>query len=367
MPPELPLSDAATPLALSPRRPIGAIRLSPSQRIALLVALLAACTVFSLGIGRYPLDMGTVARILFAMATGTGDADSGPWTPTQWVVIDVVRLPRVVLVTLSGMGLALCGAVLQGLFRNPLVGPEVAGVTAGASFGGVAAILYSLPIMAVVGCAFVGGVAALAIAYGVARLAGGASVLSLVLAGVIVGAFFHSLVGMAQYVADPEIKLPSIVFWLLGSFVGADWRKVLIMAVAFGGAGTLLLGLRWRLNLLSLGELDARTLGVRVELLRWLLVALVAVVVAAQVSVSGGVGWVGLVIPHFARMLVGPDHRILLPTSALMGGLYLLLMDDAARTLTAQEIPIGLLTAMVGTPIFAYVFWKSRAGGWSRE
>ena len=158
-----------------------------------------------------------------------------------------------------------------------------------------------------------------------------------------------------------------MVYWLMGSFSGAGWDKVPIIAIPTVAAGMTLLLLRWRINLLSLGDTDAAALGVRVGALRWAVLLLVSIIVAAQVSVSGGVGWVGLVIPHLARMFVGPDHRYLMPASALLGGIYLLVMDGLARNLSTLEIPIGLLTALVGTPIFAIVFWRMQSRGWGRD
>ncbi len=354
-----------TSIASSP--PLPSRWYSPTFRadllILLLFAVLIALMLFSLTLGRYPVPVTEVARIV---AT-TGFAEVRPYTDKAWVVVEIVRMPRILGVTLCGMGLALAGAAMQGVFRNPLVGPEVAGVSAGASFGGVLAIMLSLPMAGVLGLAFGFGMTALVAAFGLAKLAGRSSILALVLSGVIVGGFFGALTGLAQYVADPQTKLPSIVYWLLGSFVGLTYDKVAIVAGVTLVAGTPLLMLRWRINLLSLGEEDAQALGINVEALRWGIVALVALLVAAQVAVSGGVGWVGLIVPHIARMLVGPEHSRLLPASALLGGIYLLAMDDIARSATTQEIPIGLLTAMVGTPVFAFLFWKIQGKGWSRE
>jgi iron complex transport system permease protein len=216
-------------------------------------------------------------------------------------------------------------------------------------------------------CLWLFGLLALVIAFGLARLAGRASALALVLSGVIVGGFCAALVGLMQTLADPMVKLPSIVYWLLGSFAGATYEKVALVAGVTLFAGTLLLALRWRINLLSLGEVDAQALGINVNLLRWGLMGLVALLVAAQVSVSGGVSWVGLIVPHLARMLIGPEHTKLLPTAGFLGGIYLLGMDDIARSLTEQEIPIGLLTSVIGTPIFALLFWKTQSKGWARE
>ncbi|ACK52358.1 transport system permease protein [Methylocella silvestris BL2] len=331
---------------------------------AFLFLILALLVLFSLTLGRYPVPFPEVVRIVLTtspLGAHIDDAD------TPRIVVEIVRAPRILLVTLCGMGLALSGAAMQGVFRNPLVGPEIAGVSSGAALGGVVAILLSWPPLAVTGLAFALGLLALAAAFGLARIAGRASTLALVLSGVIVGGFCSALVGLVQTLADPTTRLPSIVYWLLGSFIGATSSQVVIVASITLFAGGLLLALRWRINLLSLGDADASSLGVNIELLRWSLMGLVALIVAAQVSVSGGVGWVGLIVPHLARMLVGPDHVRLLPTAAFLGGIYLLAMDDVARSATEQEIPIGLLTSVIGTPIFAFLFWKTQSKGWTRE
>jgi iron complex transport system permease protein len=336
-----------------------------ADHVSILLSIaIALLMLFSLTLGRYPVPFADVARIVFTTLpiNAVGDYDNA-----TWVVVEIVRMPRILLVTLCGMGLAMSGAAMQGVFRNPLVGPEIAGVSSGAALGGVAAIMLSWPPLAIVGLAFGSGLGALAAAFALARLTGRASTLALVLSGVIVGGFCGSLVGLLQTLADPLVKLPSIVYWLLGSFAGATYDKVAIVAGVTLVAGTALLALRWRINLLSLGEADAAALGVNVEALRWGLMGLVALLVAAQVSVSGGVGWVGLIVPHLARMLVGPEHTRLLPTSACLGGIYLLAMDDIARSATEQEIPIGLLTSAVGAPIFAFLFWKTQSKGWMRE
>jgi iron complex transport system permease protein len=317
----------------------------------------------SLTLGRYPVPLRRILHVILTTPLGSAFA----YTDAQRVVIELVRLPRILAATLCGMGLALSGAAMQGVFRNPLVGPEIAGVSSGAAFGGVLAIMLSLPPFGVVATAFACGIGALAMAFGMAKLAGRSSMLALVLSGVIVGAFFSSLVGLAQYVADPQTKLPTILYWLLGSFVGISYGKVAIVAAVVLVCGTLLMMLRWRINLLSLGEVDSQALGINIQALRWGVVALVAMIVAAQVAVSGGVGWVGLIIPHLARLLVGPEHTRLLPASAFLGGIYLLAMDDIARTAGNQEIPIGLLTALVGTPVFAFLFWKMHGRGWNHD
>ncbi|QGM44294.1 iron chelate uptake ABC transporter family permease subunit [Methylocystis heyeri] len=331
--------------------------------VLLLIALITLL-LFSLTLGRYPVPLLDVARIV---STTPPFGAIGDYANAPWVVVEIVRMPRILLVTLCGMGLAMSGAATQGVFRNPLVGPEIVGVSSGASLGGVIGIMFSWPPLAVVGLAFGCGLAGVGLAFALARATGRSSSVGLVLSGVIVSGFCGALVGLLQTLADPVTKLPSILYWLLGSFAGATYDKVAIVAGVSLVAGTLLLSLRWRINLLSLGEMDAAALGVDVEALRWAILGLVALIVAAQVSVSGGVGWVGLIVPHLARMLVGPEHSRLLPITALLGGFYLLAMDDIARSLTEQEIPIGLLTSVVGTPIFAFLFWKTQSRGWINE
>lgn len=357
-------SDNPLSLAITVSKPDHTRGRTADMLPLLLFAALILLILFSLTLGRYPVPFAEVVRIVFTTFPINAKGD---YTNAPWVVVEIVRMPRILLVTLCGMGLALSGATMQGVFRNPLVGPEIAGVTPGASLGGVIAIMLSWSSLAIVGLAFGSGLLALVAAFCLARLAGRTSTLGLVLSGVIVGGFCGAVVGLLQTLADPMVKLPSIVYWLLGSFAGATYEKVAIVAAVTLGAGTLLLALRWRINLLSLGEDDARALGVNVETLRWGLMGLVALLVAAQVSVSGGVGWVGLIVPHLARMLVGPDHTRLLPASAFLGGLYLLGMDDIARSLTEQEIPIGLLTSVIGTPIFAFLFWKTQSRGWADD
>ncbi|GEO82865.1 FecCD family ABC transporter permease [Pararhodospirillum oryzae] len=332
--------------------------------LPLLAALCVLMVLFSLGVGTYPVSLATQMRITAALLLPAPLAPDPTWTEAEWTAVVILRLPRVLLVTLAGAGLGLAGASLQGMLRNPLVGPDIVGISAGSAFGGMLAILLDFSSTGLLLSAFAGGAGALFLAWSLARLGRGGGVLPVILAGIIVAAFFTALNGLLQYVADPDSKLPAMVYWLIGSFAGSSLEDLRLAAPPLLIAGTGLVLLRWRLNLLSLGDLDAAALGVRVGGLRWLIVALVATLVASQVAVSGIVGWVGLVVPHCARMLVGADHRRLLPASALVGGVFLLAMDNLARTLTVQELPIGVLTAVVGTPVFAFLFWRSQARGW---
>lgn len=335
--------------------------------MAVLAAALGLLMVGSLAIGTYPVPVTRVARIAATLVLPPALAPSPDWQAAEWIAVTVLRLPRVILVALAGAGLGLAGASLQGMMRNPLVGPDIVGISAGAACGGILAILLDFPGPAMLAAAVAGGLAALTAAWTLSRLGRGGGVLPMVLAGIIVAAFFTALNGLLQYVADPEAKLPAMVYWLIGSFSGASTAKLALAGPPILIAGALLIALRWRVNLLSLGDLDAAALGVRVGALRWLVVTLVAVIVAAQVSVSGVVGWVGLVVPHCARMLVGADHRRLVPASGLAGAIFLLAMDDLARTLTTQELPIGVLTAVFGTPVFALLFWRLQARGWNHD
>lgn len=327
--------------------------------VALLLVVLAIA-VGALGMGRLWIAPAKVVRILVDNVIGLGQ----DWSDTEANVVERLRAPRVVLSLLVGGGLAGCGAVLQGVLRNPLVAPQIIGVSSGASFGGALAIAGGLGSTFLVAGAFVFGLAALLLVFLMSRVDGRTPLLMLVLSGVVVAAFFSALVSALTYVSDPQQRLPAIVFWLLGSLATASWDKVLIAVAPIGAGVAVMMALRWRINVLSLGDEDARALGVRVELLRWTLLVATTVVVAGAVAVTGVIGWVGLVVAHLGRMLVGPDHRVLVPVSLLLGAGYLTAMDTAARTVIASEIPIGILTALVGGPAFFALLRRTRGRGW---
>ena len=320
-----------------------------------LSAALVVALLWSMVSGRYHVPVDHVIAILAAHIMDV----TPTWTPIERIVVEVVRLPRVLTAAVAGAGLSLCGAVLQGLFRNPLVGPQTIGVSSGAALGGVTAILFfGFSIFVQVG-AFVGAAAALLAVLAIHRSDSLSPILTLVLAGVVVSAFCSALVGLVTYIADPETKLPDIVFWLLGSFASATWWKVMLLSVCTAASGVVLIGMRWRINVLSLGDEDARTLGVHPARDRLILLTATCLAISAQVGVSGTIGWVGLVIPNLARIIVGADHRRLLPISTLMGAVFLVVADTLARDLTAAEIPVGIVTAIVGTPVFAYLLRRN--------
>lgn len=313
--------------------------------LSLILALASLC------LGQYRLPLNEVIQHLLHPHAQEGIASQIVWS---------VRLPRITLAFLAGAALGLSGATLQGVFRNPLVDPHIIGVTSGSAFGGTLAILLGFSPLLMMSSTFAFGLAALGLVYLIASLQGRENTLVLILSGIILSGFFAALVSLMQYLADTEETLPNIVFWLLGSFATANWHKVLICAIPVLVGSVVLFSLRWRINLLSLDEKDARALGVPVKPLRAGVLVCCALLVAAQVAVSGSIAWVGLVIPHLARLLTGVDHRRLLPVSFWLGGYFMIVVDDLARTLTAAEIPIGIITALLGAPVFTFLLIYSQ-------
>jgi iron complex transport system permease protein len=271
-------------------------------------------------------------------------------------VILLVRGPRVVAAVLVGGALAVAGTAFQGLFRNPLVSPDILGASSGAALGAVLGIYFSLGVIGIEGLAFAGGLAAVAAVYLVGSLLGARDpILVLVLTGVVIGSLLGAGVGLVKYWADPYNQLPAMTFWLLGSLAATTAADLvpLIGPVALGSL--VLFALRWRMNVMSLPEEEARALGVATGPLRVAIVAAATLVTSASVATSGVIGWVGLVVPHLARALVGPDFARLVPTAALLGAGYLLLIDTLARTVAPVEMPLGILTAVIGTPFFIWL------------
>jgi len=293
---------------------------------------------------------------LFAVISAklTGHAPNVP--PAVESVIWEVRGPRVIAASLIGAALAVAGTAFQGLFRNPLVSPDILGASSGAALGAVLGIFVSLGVFAIQALAFAGGLLAVALVYAVGSAVRSRDpVLVLVLAGVVIGALFGAGVGLIKYLADPYNQLPAMTFWLLGS-LAATGPSDLIPLFGPVALGTFsLIALRWRMNVMSLPDEEARALGVPTGVLRIAIVAAATLVTSASVATAGIIGWVGLVVPHIARTLVGPDFGRLIPAAALIGGGFLLLIDTLARTAAAVEIPLGILTAFVGTPFFIWL------------
>ena len=320
--------------------------------LAIATAVLMAGLLLAFTVGRYPVSLGDLLTVLVAKVTGqTADVP----TAVQSVVLQV-RGPRVLAAALVGAALAVAGTAFQGLFRNPLVSPDILGASSGAALGAVTGIFFSLGVLAIQALAFVGGLIAVAAVYMIGSAVRARDpILVLVLTGVVVGALLGAGVGLVKYLADPYNQLPAMTFWLLGSLAAANVSDLLPLfgPVALGTA--VLIALRWRMNVMSLPEEEARSLGVPTGPLRVAIVAAATLTTSASVATAGIIGWVGLVVPHLARSLVGPDFARLLPTAAILGGGYLLVIDTLARTAAEVEIPLGILTAVVGTPFFIWL------------
>lgn len=320
-------------------------------------AALLAAFLGALAVGRFPIAPAELPGVLLGRV-------EGPAAAVFWNV----RLPRVAAAGLVGACLAAAGAAFQGMFRNPLASPDLLGVSAGASLGAVLGIFLGLPVAAIQGMAFAGGLAAVAAVAALAGAArgpngyGGDPVLVLILAGVALGALMGAAIGLLKVLADPYNQLPAITFWLLGTLSGATRGDVLAAAPpALAGLLGLFL-LRWRLNLLTLGEDEARALGVSTGALRAAAVACATLATAAVTALAGAVGWIGLVVPHMARLLGGPDLRRLLPLSMVLGAAFLLAVDTLARNAGRVEVPLGVLTAVLGTPLFLWLLARARRG-----
>lgn len=327
-----------------------------------LALLLLASAFVSLTSGRFPISYGDIGTLMLGWV-GIGPGRAGVAEPV-WRVVELVRVPRILVGGFVGAGLAISGAVLQGIFRNPLVDPHIIGVSSGAAFGGVLAILFGLGAAILWSMAFAFGLGAVLLVILVSRKAGRTSILMLVLSGVVISAMFAALVSLATYFANPNDTLPAIVFWLMGSFASATPSRAMLMLPVIAVFAIPLLLIRFRLNVLSMGEEEAQALGLRVEPTRWLALGCVTGITAASVANTGMIGWVGLVVPHFARAVVGPDHRQLLPAAAMIGATYMLVIDTIARTLISAELPLGVLTALIGAPLFVLILHRTQNQGW---
>lgn len=320
----------------------------PAWLLGSALVLVAAIAV-AMGVGSFPVPPGDVARVLWAAITG---GDAGVADNVRAVVLQV-RGPRVVAALAVGAALAAAGAAYQNLFRNPLVSPDILGVSGGCALGAVTGIVFSLPIAAIQGLSFAGGIVAVGLVLAIGTwVRGHDRVLTLVLTGVVVGSLFGAGIAFAKYVADPYNQLPAITFWLLGSFSGvrpSDLAYALPL-IALGLVPIVLM--RWRINLLSLPDEEARALGVDVGKLRFVIIVAATLATSAGVAIAGIIGWIGLVVPHAARLLVGAEFARVLPVSTILGAALMLLIDTICRTIARTELPPGVVTALVGTPVF---------------
>ncbi len=330
------------------------------RKTTLFLVLSPVTAVFiSLFLGRYLIAPSDVLKVLAAKVIPIPQN----WPETLNTVIFSIRLPRILTALLIGAGLSISGAAFQGLFRNPLVSPDLLGVSSAAGFGASLAILLSGNAGVVQVSAFLFGLAGVTLAYLISRVFRTTPLLMLVLSGIVVAAFFSALISATKFVADPIDKLPAITFWLMGSINSTTYQDLAIAFFPITIGITGLLMVRWRINVMSFGDREARALGIKTEVLKVFIIICATLITAASVCISGLIGWVGLVIPHIGRMIVGPDHKALLPASIALGAAYLLIIDDIARIVFTSEIPLGILTAIIGAPFFAYLLRKTR-GGW---
>lgn len=326
--------------------------LSMKSRVVLLLLPFAAAIV-CLGIGRYFISVPDTIRVLLSPFTGAS-VDS-----TQLSVLFGVRLPRIVLAMFIGAGLAVSGAAFQGLFTNPLATPDTLGVASGASFGAAIALMFSKNLIAVQLFALVFGMCAIVMTTIISRQKGKSTIIMVVLSGMVVSSLFQAMVSLVKFVADPQDVLPSITYWLMGSLTGVSYGS-LMLGLPFIIAGILtIFFLRWRLNIMALSDDEARSLGVNVKRIRLMIMFAATFVTASCVSMCGQVGWVGLLVPHIARMLYGSNNKNVIPVSISLGAIFLLMIDTLARSATAAEIPISILTAVIGAPFFIGLLRKT--------
>jgi iron complex transport system permease protein len=328
------------------------------KNLALLILIPLTLGIISLFIGRYPMSFFDGLKILASQIFPI-DHD---YTLAMEAVIMQIRLPRAILSMLIGASLSISGASFQGMFKNPLVSPDILGVSSAAGFGAALMILMNGNAASIQTSAFIFGAGGVFLTYFISRIYKTTPVLMLVLSGIVVGSLFSALLSIAKYVADPYEKLPAITFWLMGSLAAVTMKSVLtvIIPMVIGIIGLLLVS--WRLNILAMGDEEARSLGVRTELLKFIIIICCTMLTASAVSVAGVIGWIGLVIPHIGRMMVGPDNRVLLPATLSIGASFLLVIDTVARAATGVEIPLGILTSLIGAPFFAYLIRKTRGG-----
>ena len=324
-------------------------------RFAVLGAVLLAALVGSAVMGRYSLSLRELGLLLFR-PRGLYEALGPSAAAAAEQVFFYIRLPRIGAAVLVGAALSLAGVTYQGMFRNPMVSPDILGASTGAGFGAAVAILLGAGYFMISVSAFCCGLLAVLIAYLVSRASKtGSPTLSMILAGMVVSSLFSAGTSFIKLVADTQSQLPSITYWLMGSLssIKAEDLRFLYKPVILGMAPLFLL--RWRMNLLTAGEDEAKAMGVNTTALRLVIVVCATLLTASSVAVSGMIGWVGLVIPHFCRMIFGYDYRRLIPASALFGAAYLLIVDDIARLVTTGELPLGILTAFAGAPLFLYL------------
>ncbi|MDO5028773.1 MAG: iron ABC transporter permease [Bacillota bacterium] len=323
----------------------------PRKILGILVLILFFAIFISLLLGRYGVPANETIRILLGQIFPIKES----WTANMAISVINVRLPRVIMACLVGSSLALAGTAYQSVFQNPMAAPDILGASSGACFGAALGILLGLSSALIIVLAFGASLLSIILVYLVGTRTRGNQIVNILLAGIMIGSLFSAATSFVKLVADPTNQLPAITYWLMGSLSGTRMANVKFVLVPMFLGSLPILVSRWKMNILTLGEDEARSLGVNISRLRLVVILGATFVTAASVSVSGMIGWVGLVIPHLSRKLVGNDNRYLVPTSMVFGAIFLLLVDDISRNLLATEIPIGILTAFVGAPFFLYL------------
>ncbi|HHW54725.1 MAG: iron ABC transporter permease [bacterium] len=325
------------------------------RTFVVLLLILCLCALAALSIGRLsmnPLDVYRVIRERLQYGAASNEA--------MEVALFKIRLPRVVAAMMIGAMLSLSGAVYQGVFKNPLVSPDILGVASGASVGAAGAILLGLGLLGRQVLAFCSGIAAVVLTTAIPRLLRNHSNLILVLSGIIVSGFLSSLLAIMKFVAEEQTELAAIVFWQMGSFAEINMTEIIAISPAFIAGTAILISLSWRINILSFGEAEAKSLGMDIGKMRGIVIACASLLTASAVCISGTIGWIGLVIPHLARLLVGSDHVRMMPITVLAGALFMLIIDTIARALLTVEIPLSILTGLLGAPCYAWLLYKQR-------
>jgi iron complex transport system permease protein len=333
---------------------------SEIRKIMILLALLALLVIIvgvAITFGAYNISVFDVYRIVMAHVSPFGDFSG--ITRLHNTIVWELRIPRVLLAVVVGTALATAGAVFQGCFRNPLVEPFILGVSSGAAFGAALGIVFVDFFLSIQFSAFLFGSLAVAMAYFLAHVRNETPIVTLILAGVVIGSIFEAMVSILKYTAS-DAALREIVFWLMGGFYYATWNDVYLLVPIIVPSFLIMWALGWKLNILSMGDDEAKALGVNPEKYKLALIVLATLVTSLAVSTVGIIAWVGLMMPHATRMMLGPDHRYVIPAAAMLGGSYLLVCDTIARTLTSAEIPVGIITSILGAP---YLFYLLRTRG----
>jgi len=326
---------------------------TPNFKVLLLLLLFIMMFFASFSLGRYDIEYSELVKILFSKIIPIDKT----WTDSMENVVLNVRLPRIILACLVGGCLSVAGACYQGVFQNPMASPDLLGATSGAAFGAALAILYGASSQLISMSAFVFSLITVFVVFIMGQKIPGKKVVNLILAGIMISSLFSAGTSFIKLVADPTNQLPSITYWLMGSLSGARNKEVIFVAFPMIAGLVPLFAIRWRINILTLNDEESHAMGVNSNVIRLIVILSATLITAASVSISGMIGWVGLVIPHMCRKIMGNNYKYLLPTSMIFGSTFMLFVDNISRNLLATEIPIGILTAFIGAPFFGYLIF----------